>query len=415
MKNNMNNNRTCQTLGAILAAWVFSSMHVSAMNDGLADRPPMGWNCYHAFGTDPDEKMMMRATDAIVSSGLQAAGYHYVSMDDGWMAKSRDTNGNLAANPTRFPSGLKALTDYIHSKGLKAGIYLACGQATYQNLPGSLGHETNDANQVAAWGFDFMKYDYRTMPGDPRRDCKAEMIAMSQALKNTGRPILYSMCEHGRSQPWTWAADYADMWRISTDIKDLPTGSFQGGWGYNKIINDKDVSLAAYAGPGHWNDPDMMIVGLHGRHTWMGPGCTDTEYRAHFSLWCLLAAPIILGIDPANMTPFTSNTVLNAEIIAVDQDTLGKQAVRVSHTDGNLDTWVKPMQNHASAVGLHNFSGATTNMTVQWSDLGLESNVLMQVRDLWAKTNLGSFTNQYTATVAPHECVVLKILPASSP
>jgi alpha-galactosidase len=382
----------------------------SATNDGLASTPPMGWNCYHWFGTMPDENMIKHAADGIVSSGLKDAGYIYLNMDDGWMTKSRDTNGNLVANPKRFPHGLKALTDYIHTKGLKAGIYLTCGQETYQHLPGSLGHETNDADQIAAWGFDFLKYDYSTMTNDPPRNCKAENIAMSKALRNTGRPILFSMCEHGRSQPWTWAADYADMWRISTDIKDCWDGEFKGGWGFNKIINDKDAAIASYAGPGHWNDPDIMIVGLHGRQTWMGPGCTDTEYRSHYSLWCLLAAPLMLGVDPNNMTTNTTSTVMNPEIIAVNQDALGKQAQQVGSIT-NLDVWVKPLQGNAWAVGLYNRSETSADITVHWTDLGLPSTANAQIRDLWAKRDLGSCADHYTGTVAPHECVVLKISP----
>lgn len=381
---------------------------VPALDDGLAQHPPMGWNCYHWFGTQPDEKIIRHGADGVVSSGLKAAGYIYVNMDDGWMAKVRDTNGNLVPNPARFPGGLKALTDYIHSKGLKAGIYLTCGQQTYQNLPGSLGYETKDANQIAAWGYDFLKYDYRTMDGEPPRDCKAENIAMSKALKATGRPILFSMCEHGRSKPWTWASNYAHMWRISTDIKDCWDGEHGGGWGFNKIINDKDADLFSYAGPGHWNDPDMTIVGLHGRQHWMGPGCTDTEYRAHFSLWCLLAAPLMLGVDPNDMSAATRQTVLNPEILAINQDALGNQARRVSSTN-EADVWVKPLQSKAWAVGLHNRSAAPAEMTLHWSDLGLADAARVAVRDVWAKRNLGSSTGRWTKTVAPHECVVVKV------
>jgi alpha-galactosidase len=380
-----------------------------AVDDGLADRPPMGWNCYHWFGTMPDERMLRRAADGLVSSGLKAAGYIYVNMDDGWMAASRDAGGNLVANTNRFPSGLKALTDYIHSKGLKAGIYLTCGQETYQNLPGSLGYETRDANQIAAWGFDFLKYDYRTMTNDPPRDCKRENIVMSKALRSTGRPIVFSMCEHGRSQPWTWAAEYAHLWRISTDIKDCWDGEFKGGWGFNKIINEKDAPIAAYAGPGHWNDPDMLIVGLHGRQYWMGPGCSDAEYRAHFSLWCLLAAPLILGVDPNNMSDFTRDTVMNAEMLAINQDPLGKQAQRSSNSVPNLDVWVKPLRNNSWAVGLHNRTETPANMAIRWSDLGLRPSVGAQVRDVWARSDLGSFTEHFARTVPPHVLMVLKI------
>ena len=385
---------------------------VRAADDGLARTPPMGWNCYHWFGTEPSEDMIMKATDAIVASGLKDAGYVYINIDDGWMAPRRDAEGRLVPNPTRFPHGMKALADYIHSKGLKAGIYLTCGLLTYQDLPGSLGHETQDAEEIAAWGFDFLKYDYRTLLDDPKRDCRAEMIRMSLALKTTGRPILYSMCEHGRSKPWEWAADYADMWRISTDIKDQWDGEFEGGWGYNKIVDDRDAALADYAGPGHWNDPDMLIVGLHGRQKWMGAGCSDVEYRTHFSLWCLLSAPLILGVDPADMSPAVKQTVLNRELIAVDQDALGRQARRVNSTETDCDIWVKPLADGAFAVGLHNRGDEDKDIAVNWTALGLSPDAPANVRDLWAADELGTSKGSVTRKVGPHECAVLKITPA---
>ena len=394
---------------AVVLALTFWPRPAVALNDGLADRPPMGWNCYHWFGTTPNETMIQKAADGIVLSGLKEAGYVYVNFDDGWMAPARDERNNLVANPTRFPSGLKALTDALHARGLKAGIYLTCGLKTYQNQPGSLDHETQDAAQIAAWGFDFLKYDYRTLPEDPPRNAKAEMIAMSVALRKTGRPIIYSMCEHGRSQPWTWAAEYAHLWRISTDIKDCRDGEFEGGWGFDKIVDDQDAALAASAGPGHWNDPDMLIVGLHGRQYWMGKGCTDTEYRAHFSLWCLLAAPLILGVDPSDMSPETKAIVMNRELIAVDQDALGRQAQRVGPAAGQQDVWVKPLHARAWAVGLYNRADVPTDIAIHWSELGLPATTRAQVRDLWAKTDLGVQTGQVTRTVAAHECIVLKI------
>ncbi len=396
---------------AVALAVALAPRPARATNDGLADRPPMGWNCYHWFGTAPTEAMIRRAADEIVASGLRAAGYRYVNIDDGWMAP-RDAAGRLVAKPQSFPSGMKAVTDYLHARGLQAGIYLTCGLKTYQDEPGSLGHEESDAAQIAAWGFDFLKYDYRTLPEDPpQRDAKAEMIAMSRALRKTGRPIVYSMCEHGRSQPWTWAADYAHLWRISTDIKDQRAGEFQGGWGFQKIVDDKDAPLAAAAGPGHWNDPDMLIVGLHGRQKWMGPGCTDTEYRAHFSLWCLLAAPLMLGVDPGDMSAATKAIVLNHELIAVDQDALGRQATRVSAPGRLLELWVKPLQGSAIAVGLYNRGDKPAAITAAWSDIGLPDATRARVRDLWTKKSLGTHTGRITRTVDPQDCVVLKIAP----
>jgi alpha-galactosidase len=400
-----------KTLAALAGGALLLPNMLPAANDGLARTPPMGWSCYHWFGTAPTEDMIMKAADAVVASGLKDAGYVYINIDDGWMAPQRDTEGCLQPDPTRFPHGMKALADYIHSKGLKAGIYLTCGLLTYQDLPGSLGHETQDAEEIAAWGFDFLKYDYRTLLDDPKRDCRAEMIRMSLALKKTGRPILYSMCEHGRSKPWEWAADYADMWRISTDIKDQRDGEFEGGWGYNKIVDDRDAALADYAGPGHWNDPDMLIVGLHGRQKWMGAGCSDVEYRTHFSLWCLLSAPLVLGVDPSDMSPAVRQTVLNRELIAVDQDRLGRQAKRVTADGADCDIWVKPLADGTFAVGLHNRGDEDAEISVNWATLGLSPDSSANVRDLWTASDLGVCKGSITRKVGPHECAVLKITP----
>jgi alpha-galactosidase len=401
---------TFMTAFVVLAVPALYPCAASA-NDSLAPTPPMGWSCYHWFGTEPSEEMIRKAADAIVASGLKDAGYSYVNIDDGWMAGERDSEGRLVPDPVRFPHGMKTLVDYIHAKGLKAGIYLTCGLVTYQDLPGSLGHETEDAGQIAAWGFDFLKYDYRTLLDDPKRDCRAEMIRMSTALKKTGRPILYSMCEHGRSKPWEWAAGYADMWRVSTDIKDQWDGEFEGGWGFNKIVDEKEADLSGYAGPGHWNDPDMLIVGLHGRQKWMGPGCSDVEYRANFSLWCLLAAPLILGVDPSDMSNAVAQTVSNPEMIVIDQDSLGHQAHRVRTSQPGCDIWVKPLSGGNFAVGLYNRLGEQADIAVRWEDLGLPQDAPATVRDVWAKNDCGTCTGRVSHTVGAHECAVLIISP----
>jgi alpha-galactosidase len=382
--------------------------------EGLALTPPMGWNSFNTFGCEPDEKLVMEITDAMISTGLKDAGYEYINIDDGWMAPERDAEGNLYPKPDKFPNGLRSITDYIHSRGMKAGIYLGCGLLTYNDKPGSLGYEQRDANLIAAMGFDLLKYDRRCLPDDrcrledpPGRDSKAEYIRMSHALKNAGRPILFSLCEHGNSDPWTWAAEVGHMWRTTPDIKDCFAGEYTWGWSFNKII-DHTCHLYPYAGPGHWNDPDMLIVGLHGSPEWMGPGCTDLEYRSHFSLWCLSAAPLLIGCDIRKMSPCTREILSNRELIAVNQDPLGKQGYR-NIRENHTAVWIKPLADGSWAVGLYNRDDSPQKITVRWDELGLPSGAKASVRDLWAGSDLGVFNGSFARDVIAHECVVVKI------
>jgi alpha-galactosidase len=378
--------------------------------EGLALTPPMGWNSFNTFGCEPNEQLVMEITDAMVSTGLKDMGYTYINIDDGWMTSERDAHGNLIPNPGWFPNGLKYVTDYIHSKGLKAGIYLGCGLLTYNDKPGSLGYEQQDADLIAAMGFDLLKYDRRCLPEDPPgRSSKTEYILMSQALRNTGRPILFSLCEHGGSEPWTWAAEVGHMWRTTPDIKDCFEGEYTWGWSLNKII-DHTCHLHSYAGPDHWNDPDMLIVGLHGNPEWQGPGCTDTEYRSHFSLWCLSAAPLLIGCDIRKMDPITREILSNPEIIAINQDPLGKQGYRINK-EHHTAVWIKPLSGGAWAVGLYNRDDSPQEITVHWSELGIAPDTKASLRDIWARKDQGQYSGSYTRDVAPHECIVVKIKP----
>jgi alpha-galactosidase len=380
-------------------------------NKELALAPPMGWNSFNTFGCEPDENLIKEIADAMISERLKEAGYIYVNIDDGWMADERDSNGKLYPKPDKFPNGFRPLTDYIHSKGLKAGIYLGCGLRTYGERLGSLGFEEKDAESIAAWGFDLLKYDRRVLPEDPPgRDSQAEYIRMSKALANTGRPFLFSLCEHGGSKPWTWAAEAGHMWRTTADIKDCFEGDWTWGWSFNKII-DETWHLYPYAGPGHWNDPDMLIVGLHGKPEWMGPGCTDNEYRTHFSLWCLSAAPLIIGCDIRKMDAVTQEILTNPEIIALDQDPLGKQGYKLTNNE-KTEVWIKPLADHSWGVGLYNRNDdEKRTITIQWSDLGLAAQMKATVRDLWARKDQGVFSGSFSKEVAPHECVVIKVKP----
>jgi alpha-galactosidase len=312
------------------------------------------------------------------------------------MATSRDSNGNLRADPTRFPSGIKALADYVHSKGLKLGIYGDRGTKTCMGVPesGSQGHEQQDANTFASWGVDYLKYDNC----NATLDLRTQYELMSQCLLNTGRPIVFSICSWSFNGPWM--ADAGNLWRTTGDISD--------NWNSVMGIIDTNEPLYQYAGPGHWNDPDMLEVG--------NGGMTATEYRSHFSLWCIMAAPLIAGNDLRGMTQGTLDILTNTEAIAVDQDSAGIQGRRV-RDDGNLEVWMKPLGGYSTgtkAVVLLNRGSSSANITVNWSEIGL-NNEAATVRDLWAHQDKGSYTGSYTANVAAHGVVMLKIVGTPAP
>src|SRR5262245_50724921 len=288
----------------------------------LALTPPMGWNSWHKFGCNVNEQLIRETADAMVSSGMKDAGYDYILIDDCWQA-SRDPAGNIVANKIGFPSGMKALADYVHAKGLKFGLYSDAGGHTCKGRPGSLGYEYQDAARYAAWGVDYLKYDFCDTAG---QDARVLSKRMREALNATGRPIVFSMSEGGSNSPWLWAADVANLWRTTGDIQDKWEGRFKGLGGkccsYGMLnVLDMQHGLSPYAGPGHWNDPDMLEVG--------NGGMTVSEYRAHFSLWAILAAPLIAGNDLRNMQTEIQEILMNREVIAVDQDPLGIQGHRV--------------------------------------------------------------------------------------
>ncbi len=386
--------------------------HLLAHFDTLTLTPPMGWNSFNTFGCSPTQELICATADAMVTSGLRDAGYEYVNIDDGWMAPQRDENGDLCEDPARFPDGFDYLTRYVHDKGLKIGIYLGCGLRTYNEKPGSLGHERQDAARIARWGFDFLKYDNRPLPQeDPPRNTKLEYIKMAQALRASGRDIVFSMCEHGSTRPWTWAQGVGQLWRLTTDIRNMWDGELTGAWGFNKIV-DARAELAPYARPGNFNDPDMLITGMYHANDWMGPGCTDDEYRAHFSLWCLMASPLIIGCDVRKLNDVTKETLTNADMIAIDQDILGVQGRRVRHGEDGCDVWVKPLSGVRWAAGLYNRTQQPQEITLNWNDLEVPAAMSAQVRDVWADRTLGVYSERLTQTVPPHSCTVLLLEPA---
>ncbi|MGC1376887.1 MAG: glycoside hydrolase family 27 protein [Anaerolineales bacterium] len=363
---------------------------VPADDSQLALTPPMGWNDYNRFGCNINETLIKETADAMISSGMRAAGYEYILIDDCWMAHERDANGSLQADPTKFPGGMKTLVDYIHAKNLKIGLYLDRGSKTCGGYPGSYGYETQDANLLASWGVDYLKYDNCSPVGNLITDYQN----MHNALKASGRPIVFSICTWGF--PGYWARGVGHLWRTTGDIKDK--------WGSLLTIIDANNVNSASAGPGHWNDPDMLEVG--------NGGMTDVEYRTHFSMWAIMAAPLIAGNDLRAMDQATKDILTAPEVIAVDQDPLGVQGVRVSRivaTKGP-QVWSKVLSGvNTRAVALFNRSDEDASMTVEWKQIDLPSGPA-SVRDLWARTDLGLFTDRYTVNVPAHGVVLVKIV-----
>jgi len=369
----------------------------------LAKTPPMGWNSWNKFACNVSEDLIRQTADAMVSSGMKDAGYQYVVIDDCWQVE-RDANGNIVADGKRFPSGIKALADYVHGKGLKFGLYSDAGTKTCQGRPGSRGYEFQDARQYAAWGVDYLKFDWCHTS---TQDARSSYELMRAALDGSGRAIVFSICEWGTSKPWLWANGVGNLWRTTGDISDRWEGKVK--WpngdccsnGMTEIL-DEQVGLASYAGPGHWNDPDMLEVG--------NGGMTVTEYRAHFSLWAMLAAPLIAGNDLRDMKPEIRDILTQKEVIAVDQDGAGKEGRRV-WKDGNLEVWSKPLQDGSRAVVLFNRGTEDKKISVEWQDLGYPSHLSAKVRDLWQSKDLGDYKGTFSASVGPHSVVMVTIRP----
>jgi alpha-galactosidase len=381
-----------------LAALLFLAHPLPALDDGLAKTPPMGWNSWNKFACNVSEDLIRKAADGMVKTGMKDAGYEYIVIDDCWQT-SRDEEGNIIVDPKRFPSGIKALADYVHSKGLKFGLYSDAGTKTCAGRPGSRGYEFQDARQYARWGVDYLKYDWCSTT---TQNQQASYSIMRDALKLAGRPILFSLCEWGNSKPWLWAAKVGHMWRTTTDIQDRWEGRARGNGAGIMTIVDMNVGLEDYAGPGHWNDPDMLEVG-NGK-------MTTAEYRSHFSLWAILAAPLIAGNDLDNMTPEIRDILTNKEVIAVDQDVLGKQGKRVRHAD-DQDIFVKPLSDGRQAVVMVNRGAAQQSISLNWADLGLTADKSLSVRDLWQHKDLGKFTGTFSAPVESHGAVMIVLQP----
>ncbi len=377
--------------------------------DDLAETPPMGWNTWNKFACNINEDVIKEAADAMVESGMKDAGYEYIIVDDCWHGQ-RDEKGFIHENKEKFPSGMKALIDYVHSKGLKFGIYSDAGTQTCGGKPGSRGHEYQDAVTYAEWGVDYVKYDWCNTG---KQNAEASYTTMRDALYSAGRPVLFAMCEWGDHQPWLWAKDIAHTWRTTGDIYpcwdcEETHGGDWSAWGVMRILDMQD-GLRKYAGPGHWNDPDMMEV---------GNGMSESEDRAHFTMWSMLAAPLIAGNDLNNMSETTRKILTNKEVIAIDQDSLGVQAFKLSAKDG-LDTWFKPLANGDWAVVFLNRADESRKVKFDWKANKIEdpdfdyavdfSRTTFEVKDLWKDKTLKNTNKVLKAEVPPHDVLTLRL------
>ncbi|MFL6352610.1 MAG: glycoside hydrolase family 27 protein [Bryobacteraceae bacterium] len=358
-------------------------------DNGLARTPPMGWNSWNYFAGKIDDATVRSIADAMVSSGMQKAGYRYVNIDDTWEA-SRDSAGNITTN-RKFPD-MKALADYVHSKGLKIGIYSSPGPQTCAGYEGSHGHELQDAKTYAGWGIDYLKYDWCSAHAIYKdSDMQAVYQKMGDALQSVGRPIVYSLCQYGREQVWAWGAKVGgNLWRTTGDISD--------DWSSMETIGFKQAEISAYIKPGHWNDPDMLEVG--------NGGMSNEEYQVHMSLWALLAAPLLAGNDLRNMSESTLAMLTNAEVIAVDQDGAAQPVKRMVQ-NGNFEVWTRPLQDGSTAIGLFNRDTQAKTVSVTWSALGLSGH--LKARDLWKHEDVPISGDTYTATVPKHGVILLRV------
>ena len=364
---------------------------------GLAPTPPMGWNSWNTFAMKIDENLVKETAEALIASGMRDAGYNYIVIDDGWEAMERDKQGNLVPDPNKFPGGMKALGDYLHSKGFKFGIHNCAGTKTCSGFPGGRGHEFQDAITYASWGVDYLKYDWCY---HGTANAEETYRTMGNALYATGRPIVFSLCEWGSNKPWEWAQDIGHLWRTTGDITNCYDcqETYSLGW---KFILKSQIGLEKYAGPDHWNDPDMLEVG--------NKGLTLAESRAHFSLWCIIAAPLMAGNDVRHMSSDVRDILTNKEVIAIDQDKLGKQGYQFMDHPGK-QIWVKELSNGCWAVCFFNNSDEAVKLRINWANFPfLAGNY--EIRDLWMKKNVGTTGKNFEDKVDPLDVILVKLTP----
>jgi alpha-galactosidase len=398
----------------ILALLIFSTLSTKNLFaqkfENLAPSPPMGWNSWNTFQTNISEQLVKGIADVMVSSGMKDAGYTYLVLDDGWMAMERDPKtGDLFPDPKKFPNGLKPVIDYVHSKGLKFGLYNCAGTKTCAGYPGTRGYEYQDARFYASLGTDYLKFDWCNTEGI---NAKEAYSTMSKALKTAGRPIVFSLCEWGNNQPWLWAEPVGQLWRTTGDITAQFDGiKSYGNWHANGVMTIVDMqdSLRKYAGPNHWNDPDMLEV---------GNGLTPAQNRSHFSLWAMLAAPLIAGNDLRKMSAETKSVLTNKDVIAINQDVLGIQGFRYGNKD-SIQIWFKPLNNGDWAVCFVNRSSVAKQIDFNWLNESVIDSLnnksldpkatTYRLRDLWTKKDVGTTTTPLKTTIQPYDVLMLRL------
>jgi alpha-galactosidase len=377
--------------------------------EALAQTPPMGFNTWNTFQTNIDEQMLKNMVDTFISSGMKAAGYQYFILDDGWMAMQRDSSGSLVPDPKKFPGGMKKFVDYVHAKGLKFGIYNCAGTLTCGGYPGTRGYEYQDARFYAALGVDYLKYDWCNTEG---LNAKEAYTTMSKAIKVAGRPMVFSLCEWGNHKPWEWATNVGHLWRTTGDIGAGFDGVVdKGTWSAMSVmgIADKQAEMRQYSGPGHWNDPDMLEV---------GNGMTYNEDKAHFSLWCMLAAPLMAGNDLRKMSDQTRSILTDRDAIAVDQDVLGIAGFKYAALDG-LEIWIKPLANNELAICFLNRSAKPKAVTYNWKDhpikdtlsgINIDFNTsAYKIYDIWQKKAMGNTNRVLKTDLGVHDVMMIKL------
>ncbi|TWF45162.1 alpha-galactosidase [Chitinophaga polysaccharea] len=395
-----------------LMYWILALLAASNASaqkfEGLAPTPPMGWNSWNTFQTAINEKMIMEIADALVSSGMKDAGYRYLVLDDGWMAMERDSLGNLIPDPVKFPHGLKVVVDYVHAKGLKFGLYNCAGTLTCAKYPGTRGYEYQDARNYAAWNIDYLKFDWCNTNGI---NAKEAYTTMSKALRKAGHPMIFSLCEWGVNKPWQWGEPVGQLWRTTEDIYQVfDSVHNQGTWDALSVMRIADLqdTLRKYAGPDHWNDPDMLEV---------GNGMTYEEDKTHFSLWAMMAAPLMAGNDIRKMSPQTKELLTNKSIIAIDQDPLGIQGFKYTDKD-SLQVWFKPLQQGDWAICFVNRGSHDRPVMFNWKQTPvvdpvfhytLEKNIDYTLYNVWTGKQEGTTKKNLNAILKSHDVLMFRL------
>jgi alpha-galactosidase len=377
----------------------------------LAATPPLGWNSWNTFGHAINETVVRETADTLVSTGLRDLGYNYIVIDDCWSIKDRrNGNGDLIPDPEKFPNGIKALADYVHDKGFKIGIYSDAAEKTCAGYPGSLGFEEQDAKLWASWDIDFLKYDYCHAPLFDQAIAIERYTRMGQALRSSGRELLYSLCEWGNQAPHLWGRQVGGhMWRVSGDVVDSWVNLQKPNWQPLGIDTSIDIAdeVHAYGGPGGWNDLDMLVVGLKGKGQVGGTGMSFIEYQTHMSLWVMACSPLMIGCDVRRMDSETASLLTNREVLAVNQDPLGIPARPVRQI-GSCDLWTKRLANGSTAVAMINRGSRTEEITVKARDIGLLDTPKL-ARDLWRGQDIADFKTELPLQVAAHQTILLNV------